>query len=236
LTRPADLYLVGSEQYRGWFNSSLSTADATTGKAPYKAVVSHGFVLDGQGRQMSKSIGNTIAPIQVMQQFGAEILRLWVASVHYQADVRASMDNFKQVSESYRKIRNTVRFLLGNLDQFEPATHRVAFEDLPESDRFMRTKLDQLVGKVKAAYDAYDFVSVYQLLHNFCVLDLSPFYLDYTKDIQYIEKADATSRRAVQTVMYETVVALLQLMASVLPHTADEAWEFVPAVETKSIF
>lgn len=236
LTRPADLYLEGSDQYRGWFNSSLSTAVATTGKAPYKAVVSHGFVLDGQGRKMSKSIGNTIAPIQVMQQFGAEILRLWVASVDYQADVRASMDNFKQVSESYRKIRNTVRFLLGNLDQFDPATHRVAFEDLPESDRFMRTKLDQLVGKVKAAYDAYDFMSVYQLLHNFCVLDLSSFYLDYTKDILYIEKADATSRRAVQTVMYDTVVALLQLMAPVLPHTADEAWEFVPAVETKSIF
>lgn len=185
---------------------------------------------------MSKSIGNTIAPIQIMQQFGAEILRLWVASVDYQSDVRASMDNFKQVSESYRKIRNTVRFLLGNLDQFDHTAHRVAFEDLPEADRFMRTKLDQLVGKVKKAYDAYDFMAVYQLLHNFCVLDLSSFYLDYTKDILYIEQADAPARRAVQTVMYDTVVTLLQLMAPVLPHTADEAWEFVPGVETASIF
>ncbi|WP_114571151.1 isoleucine--tRNA ligase [Exiguobacterium flavidum] len=236
LERPADLYLEGSDQYRGWFNSSLSTSVATTGKAPYKAVVSHGFVLDGEGRKMSKSIGNTIAPIQIMEQFGAEILRLWVASVDYQSDVRASFDNFKQVSESYRKIRNTVRFLLGNLDQFDVGSHRVAFEDLPETDRYMRVKLDQLVSKVKTAYDGYDFMGVYQLLHNFCVLDLSSYYLDYTKDILYIDKADAKERRAVQTVMYDTVVSLLKLMAPILPHTADEAFVFVPGATDASIF
>ncbi len=235
LRRPADLYLEGSDQYRGWFNSSLSTAVATTGKAPYRNVLSHGFVLDGDGRKMSKSLGNTIAPNDLVKQYGAEIVRLWVSSVDYQSDVRASHDNFKQVSEVYRKIRNTLRFLLGNLNGFDPSM-RVAFEDMPEADRFMATKLKQLQTKVVKAYDTFDFMAVYHLSHNFCVNELSSFYLDFTKDILYIEREDDARRRAVQTVMYDTVVTLTKLLAPILPHTADEVWQEVPAKQADSVF
>lgn len=235
LRRPADLYLEGSDQYRGWFNSSLSTAVATTGKAPYRNVLSHGFVLDGDGRKMSKSLGNTIAPNDLVKQYGAEIVRLWVSSVDYQSDVRASHDNFKQVSEVYRKIRNTLRFLLGNLNGFDPSM-RVAFEDMPEADRFMATKLKQLQTKVVKAYDTFDFMAVYHLSHNFCVNELSSFYLDFTKDILYIEREDDARRRAVQTVMYDTVVTLTKLLAPILPHTADEVWQEVPAKTADSVF
>ncbi|WP_114165487.1 isoleucine--tRNA ligase [Exiguobacterium sp. TNDT2] len=235
LRRPADLYLEGSDQYRGWFNSSLSTAVATTGKAPYRNVLSHGFVLDGDGRKMSKSLGNTIAPNDLVKQYGAEIVRLWVSSVDYQSDVRASHDNFKQVSEVYRKIRNTLRFLLGNLNGFDPSM-RVAFEDMPEADRFMATKLKQLQAKVVKAYDTFDFMAVYHMSHNFCVNELSSFYLDFTKDILYIEREDDARRRAVQTVMYDTVVTLTKLLAPILPHTADEVWQEVPAKTADSVF
>ncbi|MCC5893068.1 isoleucine--tRNA ligase [Exiguobacterium sp.] len=235
LRRPADLYLEGSDQYRGWFNSSLSTAVATTGKAPYRTVLSHGFVLDGDGRKMSKSLGNTIAPNDLVKQYGAEIIRLWVSSVDYQSDVRASHDNFKQVSEVYRKIRNTLRFLLGNLNGFDPSM-RVAFDDMPEADRFMATKLKQLQTKVVKAYDTFDFMAVYHLIHNFCVNELSSFYLDFTKDILYIEREDDARRRAVQTVMYDTVVTLTKLIAPILPHTADEVWQEVPAKSADSVF
>ncbi|QUE85719.1 isoleucine--tRNA ligase [Exiguobacterium alkaliphilum] len=235
LRRPADLYLEGSDQYRGWFNSSLSTAVATTGKAPYRTVLSHGFVLDGDGRKMSKSLGNTIAPNDLVKQYGAEIVRLWVSSVDYQSDVRASHDNFKQVSEVYRKIRNTLRFLLGNLNGFDPSM-RVAFEDMPEADQFMATKLKQLQAKVIKAYDTFDFMAVYHLIHNFCVNELSSFYLDFTKDILYIEREDDARRRAVQTVMYDTVIALTKLIAPILPHTADEVWQEIPAKTADSVF
>ncbi|MFN4213308.1 MULTISPECIES: isoleucine--tRNA ligase [unclassified Exiguobacterium] len=235
LRRPADLYLEGSDQYRGWFNSSLSTAVATTGKAPYRNVLSHGFVLDGDGRKMSKSLGNTIAPNDLVKQYGAEIVRLWVSSVDYQSDVRASHDNFKQVSEVYRKIRNTLRFLLGNLNGFDPSM-RVAFDDMPEADRFMATKLKQLQTKVVKAYDTFDFMAVYHLIHNFCVNELSSFYLDFTKDILYIEREDDARRRAVQTVMYDTVVTLTKLIAPILPHTADEVWQEVPAQSVDNVF
>ncbi|MBR2756679.1 MAG: isoleucine--tRNA ligase [Exiguobacterium sp.] len=235
LRRPADLYLEGSDQYRGWFNSSLSTAVATTGKAPYRNVLSHGFVLDGDGRKMSKSLGNTIAPNDLVKQYGAEIVRLWVASVDYQSDVRASHDNFKQVSEVYRKMRNTIRFLLGNLNGFEPSM-RVSFDNMPEADRFMATKLKQLQTKVVKAYDEFDFMAVYHLVHNFCVNELSSFYLDFTKDILYIEREDDLRRRAVQTVMYDAVVLLTKLLAPILPHTADEAWKEVPGKSEASIF
>ncbi|MCT4783582.1 MULTISPECIES: isoleucine--tRNA ligase [Exiguobacterium] len=235
LRRPADLYLEGSDQYRGWFNSSLSTAVATTGKAPYRTVLSHGFVLDGDGRKMSKSLGNTIAPNDLVKQYGAEIVRLWVSSVDYQSDVRASHDNFKQVSEVYRKIRNTLRFLLGNLNGFDPSM-RVAFENMPEADQFMATKLKQLQAKVIKAYDTFDFMAVYHLIHNFCVNELSSFYLDFTKDILYIEREDDARRRAVQTVMYDTVIALTKLIAPILPHTADEVWQEIPAKATDSVF
>ena len=190
LQRPADLYLEGSDQYRGWFNSSLSTAVAVTGKAPYKGVLSHGFVLDGEGRKMSKSIGNIVVPKKIMDQLGGDILRLWVSSVDYQSDVRISDDILKQVAEVYRKIRNTFRFLLGNLDDFNPSENTVAVAELREVDRYMLVKLNDLITKVKDAYETYDFAAVYHAIHNFCTIDLSSFYLDFAKDILYIEGAN----------------------------------------------
>ncbi|HSH25862.1 MAG TPA: isoleucine--tRNA ligase, partial [Massilibacterium sp.] len=220
LQRPADLYLEGSDQYRGWFNSSLSTAVAVTGKAPYKGVLSHGFALDGEGRKMSKSIGNVVVPNKVMQQLGADILRLWVASVDYQSDVRVSDKILKQVAEVYRKIRNTLRFLLGNLKDFNPATDRKSYEQLEEVDRYMMNRLNEVVKKVRDSYEAYDFSTVYQTIHNFCTIDLSSFYLDFTKDILYIERVENEKRRSIQSVMYDMVIQLAQLLSPILPHTA----------------
>lgn len=230
LKRPADVYLEGSDQYRGWFNSSLSTAVAVTGKSPYETVISHGFALDGQGRKMSKSIGNVVVPSKIMKQYGADILRLWVASVDYQADVRISDEILKQTAEGYRKIRNTFRFLLGNLNDFTTAD-RVADEQLEEVDRYMLARLQQVIDKVRKAYDAYDFSTVYQTVHHFCAIELSSFYLDFAKDILYIEASDHPRRRSIQTVYYEMVVSLAKLMAPILTHTMEEVWSHIPGVE-----
>ncbi|KKK39637.1 isoleucine--tRNA ligase [Mesobacillus campisalis] len=235
LQRPADLYLEGSDQYRGWFNSSLSTAVAVTGKAPYNGILSHGFVLDGEGRKMSKSLGNVVVPAKVMNQLGADILRLWVASVDYQADVRVSDPILKQVAEVYRKIRNTFRFLLGNLDDFNPKRDAVAFEDLREVDQFMLVKLNKLIKHVNKSYENYEFAGVYHAVNNFCTLDLSAFYLDFAKDILYIEAAGNADRRAIQTVLYESLQSLVKLVAPILPHTADEVWSFIPSVSEESV-
>ncbi|PEM74750.1 isoleucine--tRNA ligase [Bacillus pseudomycoides] len=235
LQRPADLYLEGSDQYRGWFNSSLSTAVAVTGKAPYKGVLSHGFVLDGEGRKMSKSIGNIVVPKKIMDQLGGDILRLWVSSVDYQSDVRISDDILKQVAEVYRKIRNTFRFLLGNLADFNPSQDAVAKAELREVDRYMLVKLNDLITKVKEAYETYDFAAVYHAIHNFCTIDLSSFYLDFAKDILYIEAANHHDRRAIQTVLYDVLVALTKLVTPILPHTADEVWPYVPGVVEESV-
>ncbi|EEM40506.1 Isoleucyl-tRNA synthetase [Bacillus thuringiensis serovar sotto str. T04001] len=235
LQRPADLYLEGSDQYRGWFNSSLSTAVAVTGKAPYKGVLSHGFVLDGEGRKMSKSIGNIVVPKKIMDQLGGDILRLWVSSVDYQSDVRISDDILKQVAEVYRKIRNTFRFLLGNLDDFKPSENAVAVAELREVDRYMLVKLNDLITKVKEAYETYDFAAVYHAIHNFCTIDLSSFYLDFAKDILYIEGANHEDRRAIQTVLYDVLVALTKLVTPILPHTADEVWPYIPGVTEESV-
>lgn len=235
LQRPADLYLEGSDQYRGWFNSSLSTAVAVTGKAPYKGVLSHGFVLDGEGRKMSKSIGNVVVPAKVMDQLGADILRLWVASVDYQADVRVSDPILKQVAEVYRKIRNTFRFLLGNLADFDPAVNQVAYEDLREVDQFMLVKLNKLIKNVRDAYENYEFAGIYHAVNNFCTLDLSAFYLDFAKDVLYIEGKDHPDRRAIQTVLYESLIVLTKLVAPILSHTADEVWTFIPSVTEESV-
>ncbi|WP_297989074.1 isoleucine--tRNA ligase [Anoxybacillus sp.] len=234
LQRPADLYLEGSDQYRGWFNSSLSTAVAVTGKAPYKGVLSHGFVLDGEGRKMSKSLGNVVVPAKVMEQLGADILRLWVASVDYQADVRISDNILKQVAEVYRKIRNTFRFMLGNLFDFNP-TERVAIDELREVDRYMLVKLNRLIEKVKQAYETYEFATIYHEVNNFCTVDLSAFYFDFSKDVLYIEAANSHERRSIQTVLYETLVALTKLVAPILPHTADEVWSYIPHVKEESV-
>ncbi|MCY8268272.1 isoleucine--tRNA ligase, partial [Bacillus haynesii] len=182
LVRPADLYLEGSDQYRGWFNSSISTAVAVTGKAPYKGVLSHGFALDGEGRKMSKSLGNVVVPAKIMNQFGADILRLWVASVDYQADVRVSDAILKQVAEVYRKIRNTFRFLHGNIADFDPAKDAIAVEDLREVDQYILIKLNSLIEKVKKAYEEYDFAVIYHAVHNFCAIELSSFYMNFAKD------------------------------------------------------
>lgn len=235
LVRPADLYLEGSDQYRGWFNSSLSTSVAVTGKAPYKGVLSHGFTLDGNGRKMSKSLGNVVVPAKIMKQLGADILRLWVSSVDYQADVRVSDEILKQVAEVYRKIRNTFRFLHGNLADFDPAKDRVARENLREVDQYILIKLNQLIDRVKTAYDNYEFASIYHSVHNFCAIELSSFYLDFAKDVVYIEHADHKDRRAMQTVFYETLLALVKLMAPILPHTADEMWKHLSFVHEKSV-
>jgi isoleucyl-tRNA synthetase len=235
LVRPADLYLEGSDQYRGWFNSSLSTAVAVTGKAPYKGVLSHGFALDGEGRKMSKSLGNVMVPEKVMKQLGADILRLWVASVDYQADVRVSDAILKQVAEVYRKIRNTFRFLLGNLSDFNPATDRVSYENLREVDQFMLVKLNKLIKNVRNAYENYEFAGIYHSINNFCTLDLSSFYLDFAKDVLYIESVNNHERRAIQTVLYDSLFALTKLVSPILSHTADEVWKFIPAVTEESV-
>jgi isoleucyl-tRNA synthetase len=227
LRRPADMYLEGSDQYRGWFNSSLSTAVAVTGKAPYKTILSHGFVLDGDGRKMSKSLGNVIVPNKIIKQLGSDILRLWVASVDYQADVRISDDILKQVSETYRKIRNTLRFMLANTADFDPAQDRIAEAELEEVDRYMLHRLQKLVTEVREGYDNYDFSSVYHLIHNFCANDLSSFYLDFAKDILYIEARDDKRRRSIQTVYHEILVTLTQLLTPFIPHTTEEVWGYI---------
>ncbi|MFW6319428.1 MAG: isoleucine--tRNA ligase, partial [Bacillota bacterium] len=215
---PADLYLEGSDQYRGWFNSSLSTGIAYKGEAPYKAVLTHGFVLDGKGRKMSKSIGNVVDPLKVMNQLGADILRLWVASVDYKADVRISDKMMKQVSETYRKIRNTIRFMLGAVNDFE-TKHMVEFNTMTDTDQFMLLKLDELIALVNKAYNEYRYDDVTRLVNNFITRELSAFYLDYTKDILYIENAHDPKRLGAQTVIYKTMKALLPMLTPIIPHT-----------------
>lgn len=235
LQRPADIYLEGTDQYRGWFNSSLTTSVAISGKAPYKNVISHGMVLDGNGRKMSKSLGNVIDPSKLLKQSGADILRLWVASVDYQSDVRISDDIIKQVSESYRKIRNTFRFLLGNLTDFDPSEHKVTYAELEEVDQYMFYRLQQVIESVHEAYNRYDFTAVFHEIHDFCTGDLSSFYLDFAKDILYIEVADHERRRSIQTVYYDIIVSLVKLIAPLLPHTAEEVWEYIPGLEEENV-
>lgn len=227
LKYPADLYLEGSDQHRGWFNSSLITSVAINGHAPYKGLLTHGFVLDGEGRKMSKSLGNTIDPIKVMNQYGADIIRMWVASVDYTGDVRISMDMLKQVSETYRKVRNTLRFLHGNVTDFNETTDRVAYEELREMDQYMYMRLQDVVKTIREAYDRYDFSTVYTTVNNFVAIELSSFYLDIAKDVVYIEGTDNKDRRAMQTVMYDTLMALVKLLTPIIPHTTEELWSYI---------
>ena len=229
---PADMYLEGSDQYRGWFNSSITTSVAINGVAPYKAVLSQGFTLDGEGRKMSKSLGNTIVPETVIKQLGADILRLWVSSVDYESDVRVSMDILAQVSEVYRKIRNTMRFLLANTTDFDPKEHRVAYEDLRSVDKYMMVRLNQTIEQIrKEGYDKYNFLHIYRTVVNFLTIDLSSFYLDFAKDVVYIEAADNHERRCMQTVFYDTAVALTKLLTPIIPHTAEEIWSYLKEEE-----
>lgn len=225
---PADLYLEGSDQHRGWFQSSLLTAVATRGSAPYRAVLTHGFVVDGEGRKMSKSLGNVVFPQAVIKQYGADILRLWVASADYKQDIRVSPDILKQLAEVYRKIRNTLRFILGNLYDFDPAKDPVAYQQLSELDRWALATLQHLVRQVTAYYQAYDYHLLYHAIHNFCAVDMSSLYLDVLKDTLYTMGKDDLQRRAAQTVLYQVAAALVRVIAPVLPHTAEEVWRFLP--------
>lgn len=232
LTFPADMYLEGSDQYRGWFNSSITTSVAINGVAPYKAVLSQGFTLDGEGRKMSKSLGNTIVPEKVIKQMGADILRLWVSSVDSESDVRVSMDILNQVSEVYRKIRNTMRFLLANTSDFEPAEHTVPFEELRSVDKYMTVKLNQVIKEIREkGYEKYNFMQIYRSVMNFLTVDLSAFYLDFAKDVVYIEAENDYQRRCMQTVFYQTAVALTKLLTPIIPHTSEEIWSFLKEEE-----
>jgi len=231
---PADIYLEGSDQYRGWFNSSLICAMAFDGKSPYKELLSTGFVLDGKGNKMSKSLGNVVKPMKVVEKHGSDILRLWAASVDFTEDVRFSDELLTQVKESYRKIRNTYRFMLGNLFDFDPKKDKVPYDKMPYSDKLMMIQLNELTKKIRKNYDEYDFDEIYKLVNNY-ISSLSNFYLDFTKDILYIDKADSLERRSVQTVLYEILYALIRLMAPILPYTSEEVYKLLPGAKEQSV-
>ncbi len=231
LQYPADLYLEGSDQHRGWFQSSLLTAVAINGSAPYRGVLTHGFTVDAQGRKMSKSLGNVIAPQAVMKTLGADILRLWVAATDYRNEMVVSDEIFKRTGDAYRRIRNTARFLLANMNGFEPQQHVVPFADMLALDRWIVGVAQRLQQEIIAAYDAYQFHLVYQKIHNFCVVELGGFYLDIIKDRQYTCQADSLARRSAQTALYHIVEALVRWIAPVLSFTAEELWAFIPGKE-----
>lgn len=228
---PADLYLEGSDQYRGWFNSSLITSVAVTGKAPYKEVLSQGFVLDDKGHKMSKSLGNVISPNDVIKRMGAEIIRLWVAQADTTSDVAVSMGILQQSAEGYRKIRNTFRYMLANTSDFDPKENRVSYDDLRSVDQYMEVKLNDLVKDCLAAYDKFDFTTVFKKVFNFISNDLSAFYLDFAKDVLYIEDQDSHARRSMQTVIYDAAVKLDKILTPILPHTMEEIWSFLKEPE-----
>ncbi len=225
LRSPADLYLEGSDQHRGWFQSSLLTSVGTRGRAPYRGVLTHGYVVDGQGKKMSKSVGNVVAPQEVIDKYGAEVLRLWVASEDYQDDVKVSDEILGHVSDAYRKFRNTIRFLLSNLYDFDPEKDGVAPGDLHEIDRWALAQYGTLSRQVQEAYDRYAFHTIYHRLHTFCISVISSIYLDVLKDRLYCEAPDSVQRRAAQTVLHRILDGLLRLMAPILCFTAAEAWE-----------
>lgn len=225
---PCELYLEGSDQHRGWFQSSLLTSVAVSGKAPYKTVLTHGFVVDETGRKMSKSMGNVVEPDEVIKQYGADVLRLWVASVNYTDDIPIGKNMLAQLAEVYRKLRNTARYLLGNLSDFNPKTDRVAYEKLSPIDQFILHRLSSLVKEVTEDFDRFEFFKYYQLLQNFCVVDLSSFYFDIAKDRLYTEGKNSESRRAVQTVLEEVLMTLVRIIAPVAPHLADDIWQHLP--------
>ncbi len=242
LTWPADLYLEGADQYRGWFQSSLLTSVVYKGCAPYKAVCTHGWVVDGEGKTMHKSLGNGIAPNEITDVYGADILRLWVASSDYHSDIRISPAIIKQLSDAYKKIRNTARYILGNLgngEGFNPDTDCVTDDKLTELDKWALMRLDALIDKVNEGYNSFDFHIAFHAIHNFCVIDMSNFYLDIIKDRLYCEKEDSELRRAAQTTMYRILSAVARLAAPIISYTAEEIWSFMPhssTDDTQSIF
>ena len=233
---PADLYLEGSDQHRGWFHSSLLTSVAQKGHAPYKGVLTHGFTVDEKGRKMSKSLGNVILPQKVMSTLGADILRLWVAATDYANEISVSDEILKRTSDSYRRIRNTARFLLGNLAGFDPAKDAVPFEQMISLDRWAMERTRVLQEEIVAAYRSYDFHLIYQKLHNFCVVDLGGFYLDVIKDRLYTTPARGLPRRSAQTAMYWIADAMARWLAPILSFTAEEIWRFLPGTRAESVF
>ncbi|MCK0155226.1 isoleucine--tRNA ligase [Alcanivorax sp. S6407] len=236
LRAPADLYLEGSDQHRGWFQSSLLTSLAIRDAAPYETVLTHGFTVDEQGRKMSKSIGNVIAPQEVWNDLGADILRLWVAATDYRGEMSVSKDILKQMGDSYRRIRNTSRFLLSNLSGFDPAVDALQPEQMLALDRYIVDRALQLQDEIKGLYDGYHFHQIYQRLHNFCALDLGGFYLDIIKDRQYTTQADSVARRSCQTALYHIAQALVRWMAPILSFTAEEIYENLPGERLDSVF
>jgi isoleucyl-tRNA synthetase len=235
LGAPADLYLEGSDQHRGWFHSSLLASIGTRGIAPYKAVLTHGFVVDGQGKKMSKSQGNVVAPDEVIKKYGAEILRLWVAAQDYRDDIRISNEILERLADAYRRIRNTARYILGNLHDFKPETDWVSDGDLLEIDRWALSKLEGLIQRVERCYQEYEFHVLYHAVHNFCSVELSSFYLDVLKDRLYTAKAGSVARRSAQTAMYRILDSLTRLIAPVLSFTADEIWWCLPGEREGSV-
>jgi isoleucyl-tRNA synthetase len=233
---PADLYLEGSDQHRGWFQSSLLTAVAQKGHAPYKAVLTHGFTVDEKGRKMSKSLGNTIAPQKVVSTLGADVLRLWVASTDYANEIAVSDEILKRMSDSYRRIRNTARFLLGNLAGFDPASDSLPPADLLELDRWAIARTADLQAELVAAYRDYDFHLIYQKVHNFCVVDLGGFYLDVIKDRLYTTPAGGLPRRSAQTAMQHVLEAMVRWLAPILSFTAEEIWRHMQDPRAESVF
>ncbi|MBF0179980.1 MAG: isoleucine--tRNA ligase [Magnetococcales bacterium] len=232
---PADLYLEGSDQHRGWFHSSLLASVGAHGRAPYRAVLTHGFVVDGKGRKMSKSLGNVIAPAKVIQQYGADILRMWVTAEDYSADIRISDEILKGLSDAYRRIRNTLRFLLGNLADFDPASASVPLDRMPELDRWALHQLQGLIRSVRQAYEEYAFHRVYQEIHYFCAVEMGAFYLDVLKDRLYCEGVDSRTRRASQTVLHHILEAVTRLMAPILSFTAEEVWSHMAGAREASV-
>ncbi len=228
LVWPADVYLEGNDQYRGWFQSSLLTSIAVKGAAPYKTVITHGMIQDGEGRKMSKSKGNTIMPQEIMDKFGADVLRLWVVSADYRTDMRMSQESLKQLSEGYRKIRNTARYILSNINDFDPNKDLVAYADMQEIDKWALLKLNEVVKKTINAYESYEFHTLYSAILNFCIVDLSSFYLDVLKSRLYTEKPNSPLRRSSQSAMFIILNSLVKLIAPVLAYTAEEIWKFMP--------
>jgi isoleucyl-tRNA synthetase len=230
LSSPCALYLEGSDQHRGWFHSALLTSVGTRGRAPYRGVLTHGFVVDGDGKKMSKSVGNVIQPKEIIDKFGADVLRLWVSAEDYRDDIRISKEILDRLSEAYRRIRNTCRFLLGNLAGFDARAHAVDLKEMRALDRWALHRLNQLIRKTRAAYDNFDFHVVFHSLYNFCTIDMSSLYLDILKDRLYCEAKDGTLRRSAQTALHHVLSAMTRLMAPILSFTADEVWaEFASA-------
>lgn len=233
---PADLYLEGSDQHRGWFQSSLKTSVAMRGVAPYKTVLTHGFTVDQYGKKMSKSLGNAVSPQDVTKTLGADIIRLWVAATDYRGEMTVSDEIFKRTADSYRRIRNTARFLLANLKGFDPAQHLLPVEDMVALDRWAVHRAAELQREILGHYEEYQFHSIYQKIHNFCAVDLGGFYLDVIKDRQYTAKSDGAARRSVQSALYHIVEALVRWMAPVMSFTADEIWAYIPGQRGESVF